>query len=265
MDADILESRQRLNRSAFIRVHPRSNFPPSNRRPLPLKTKLVLFDIDGTILSSGGAGEQALAQAIREQFGQEEKLGNVELAGKTDVWIAHRIFEVRGIEPKPESVDLFLDRYLHHLKVELARHNGRLLPGFPEILHALARLPNVAVGLLTGNLRRGAELKLGHYGVLEHFPFGAFADDSRDRNELGPFARKRAHDAHGTEFQSGDIYVIGDTPHDIACAKAIHARAVGVATDRYSRAALDAAGADFVFDDLSDTEGVIRTLGLNPA
>jgi phosphoglycolate phosphatase-like HAD superfamily hydrolase len=118
------------------------------------------------------------------------------------------------------------------------------------------------VGLLTGNLRRGAELKLGQYGVLDHFAFGAFADDSHERNLLGPFARKRAGEAHGTEFQPAGTFIIGDTPHDIACAKAIHAHGVGVATGRYSRAALEAAGADFVFDDLSDVDGVIRTLGL---
>jgi phosphoglycolate phosphatase len=227
-----------------------------------LKTKLVLFDIDQTILHSGGAGEKALTLALRDRFGREETLENLEIAGKTDVWIAHRIFEAHGIEPHPENVERFLDGYLENLKIELGRNAGRLLPGFPEILHALARLPNVAVGLLTGNLRRGAELKLGHYGMLEYFTFGAFADDSQERNLLGPFARERAREAHGTDFQDGDIYIIGDTPHDIACAKAIRAHGVGVATGRYSRAALEAAGADFVFDDLSDAEGVIRTLGL---
>jgi phosphoglycolate phosphatase-like HAD superfamily hydrolase len=222
--------------------------------------KLVLFDIDQTILHSGGAGERALTLALRERFGREETLDNIEIAGKTDVWIAHRIFEAHGIEPHPENVAKFLDGYIEHLRRELGRNEGRLLPGFPEILEALARLPNVAVGLLTGNLRRGAELKLGHYGVLDYFRFGAFADDSHERNLLGPFARKRAIEAHGTDFPDGDIYVIGDTPHDIACAKAIHARSVGVATGRYSRAALEAAGADYVFDDLSDVEGVIRRL-----
>ena len=232
-----------------------------------MKTKLVLFDIDQTILHSGGAGEKALTLALRERFGNDADLGNIEIAGKTDIWIAQRIFEANGIEPRPEDIQQILDSYLSHLKTELARANGRLLPGFPEVLHALAGLPNVAIGLLTGNLRRGAKLKLSHYGMLEHFSFeetavGAFADDSFDRNQLGPFACRRAREAHGTEFQPEDIYIVGDTPHDIACAKAIKARAVGVATGRYSRAALESAGADFVFDDLSDVEGVIRTLGL---
>jgi phosphoglycolate phosphatase-like HAD superfamily hydrolase len=229
---------------------------------LPVKTKLVLFDIDQTILHSGGAGEKALTLALRDRFGRDETLENIEIAGKTDVWIAHRIFEAHGIEPLAENIDRFLNGYLEHLKPELGRSQGRLLPGFPQILHVMADLPHVAIGLLTGNLRCGAELKLAHYGVLDHFSFGAFADDSHERNQLGPFARKRAGDAYGTEFRTEDIFIIGDTPHDIACANAIDARGVGVATGRYSRAQLEAAGADFVFDDLSDIPGVISTLGL---
>lgn len=248
-----------------IGVHPRPSVNPISevKESARVKSKLVLFDIDQTILHSGGAGEKALTLALRDRFGAEEDLGNIEIAGKTDIWIAHRIFAAHGIEPIPENVVLFLDGYLGHLKTELCRNKGRLLPGFPEILEALARLPDVAVGLLTGNLRRGAELKLGHYGVLDYFSFGAFADDAPERNLLGPFARQRARDAHGTDFQPGDIYIIGDTPHDIACAQAIDAHAVGVATGRYSREALEAAGAEFVFNDLSDVKAVIQTLGLS--
>jgi phosphoglycolate phosphatase len=224
--------------------------------------KLVLFDIDQTILHSGGAGEGALRLALRDCFGCDDDLANIEIAGKTDVWIAHRIFEAHGIPPNPENLDRLFNAYLHHLEHELARTDGRLLPGFPEILHALAHLPHIAIGLLTGNLRRGAQLKLGHYGVWQHFPFGAFADDSHDRNLLGPFARDRARQAHGADFSPRDIYVIGDTPHDIACAKAFGAIAVGVATGRFSRAALESAGADHVFDDLSNVQAVIHTLNL---
>ena len=227
-----------------------------------MKTKLLLFDIDQTILHSGGAGEKALTLALRDRFGREETLENIEIAGKTDIWIAHRIFEAHGIEPVPGNIESFLEGYLGHLEAELGRNTGRLLPGFPQILDRLEQMPHVAVGLLTGNLRRGAELKLGHFGVLDYFSFGAFSDDSQERNLLGPFARKRAGEAFGVEFPPDAIYILGDTPHDIACAKAIGAHGVGVATGRYSRAALEAAGADFVFDDLSDVEGVIRTLGL---
>ena len=232
-----------------------------------MKNKLVLFDIDQTILHSGGAGEKALTLALRERFGDKAGLGGIEIAGKTDLWIAQRIFESQGEQPTPEKVMQLLEAYLSHLKGQLAANNGRLLPGFPDLMLALARLPHVAVGLLTGNLRRGARIKLAHYGMLEHFSLeenaaGAFADDSHDRNQLGPHARRRANAQHSTDFQPSDIFVIGDTPHDIACAKAFNARGVGVATGRYDRASLEAAGADFVFDDLSDVDGVIHTLGL---
>jgi len=224
--------------------------------------KLVLFDIDQTIIHSGGAGQKALILALRDRFGRDEDLSNVEIHGKTDVWIAHRLLELHGIEPHPENVQRFLDAYLEHLEAQLAVNNGRLLPGFPAILHALAALPNVVVGLLTGNLRRGAELKLARYGLLGHFACGAYADDSLDRNKLVPFAQQRARDACGADFPPENIYVIGDTPHDIACAKAVGAHGVGVATGSYSRAALKAAGADHVFEDLSDIQSVIATLGL---
>jgi phosphoglycolate phosphatase len=233
-----------------------------SRDPISVKTKLVLFDIDQTILHSGGAGEKALTLALRDRLGHEESLENIEIAGKTDIWITHRIFEAHGIDARPETVENFLNTYLVHLKTQLGLNHGRLLPGFPAILLALEQRPNVAMGLLTGNLRRGAELKLRHYGVLDHFSFGAFADDSQERNQLGPFARTRAEKAHGVSFRPEDIFIIGDTPHDIACALAIHAQGVGVATGRYGRPALEAAGAHFVFDDLSDIDAVIRTLGL---
>jgi len=227
--------------------------------------KLLLFDIDQTILQSGGAGERALTLALRERFGQETTLAGIEIAGKTDVWIAHRIFEAHGIQPTPENVTAFLDSYLHQLERELGQSAGRLLPGFPQILLTLAKLPNVAIGLLTGNLRKGALLKLAHYGVRDHFSFevGAFADDSQDRNQLGPHAQRRARAVHGAEFPPEEIYIIGDTPHDIACAKAIGAKGVGVATGGYGRAALEAAGADFVFDDLANVDEVLRTLGIS--
>ncbi|MGA3169575.1 MAG: HAD hydrolase-like protein [Chthoniobacteraceae bacterium] len=224
--------------------------------------KLLLFDIDQTILHSGGAGERALLLALRQRFGPGHDLANVEIPGKTDIWIAHRIFQLHHIHPSPEDINLFLHTYLRFLETELTRSNSRLLPGFPHILHTLAQHPNIAIGLLTGNLRRGAELKLRHHRILHHFPFGAFADDSLDRNNLGPFARDRASQLHRAHFQPRDIYIIGDTPHDIACAKAIGAVSVGVATGHYTRAALQAASADIIFDDLSDIPQVLRTLGL---
>jgi len=226
------------------------------------KTRLVLFDIDGTILHSGGAGEHSLRLALKDRFGRDDDLAKVEIAGRTDAGIARQIFEMHGIEPTPENLAEFFDGYLHHLAQELPRTNGHLLPGVVELLEKLRDRPHVALALLTGNLSRGAELKLTHYGVWHYFQFGAFADDHHDRNELGRFACARALDTHGVEFPCDGIFVLGDTPHDIACGKAFGAKTVGIATGRYTREELAACQPDFLFDDLSNVDGVIAALGL---
>lgn len=223
--------------------------------------KLLLFDIDGTLLTSGGAGEKALSLAVKDCFGVEDDLADVEIAGRTDSGIARQIFEKHGQEATADNLAAFYDMYLRHLEQELPQRPGQVLPGIVEVLESLQHRDDVAVGLLTGNLSRGAELKLTHYGVWDFFEFGAFADDHHDRNELGPFARKRAGEKYG-EFAPEDIYVIGDTPHDVACGRAIGAQTVALATGRYSADDLRACGADFVFDDLSNITPFIESLGL---
>ena len=222
--------------------------------------KLVLFDIDGTLLTSGGAGERALRIAFRERFGIDDDLKNVEIAGRTDSGIARRMLLAHGLPGTPENIAAFLDTYAHHLALELPRTPGRLLPGILPLLQALHTDDQFVLGLLTGNLHRGAELKLVRYGIWHFFEFGAFADDHHDRNELGRFACDRASERHGCEFAAERVYVIGDTPHDIACAKAITARAIGVATGNFTREQLTSAGADVVFDNLSELDTVLEFL-----
>lgn len=227
-----------------------------------MKTKLILFDIDGTLITSGGAGERSLKLAVKDRFGAEDDLKGIEIAGRTDTGIVVRIFERYGAQPTPEGVAAFFDRYLHHLSIELGRSRGYLLPGVPALLDALKKFPHVAVALLTGNLARGAEIKLIHYGIWEFFEFGAYADDNADRNQLGRFARARALEKHGTEFAPEDIYVLGDTPHDVDCGRAFGAKTVAIATGNFSRDQLAASNPDFLFDDLSDVNEVIAKLGL---
>jgi len=227
-----------------------------------LKTKLILFDIDGTLITSGGAGERSLRLSLKDCFGIEDDLKTIEIAGRTDSGITNRIFEKHGIDPTPENQSSLLDRYLHHLSIELGRSKGRVLPGILELLDALKARPHLSIALLTGNLSRGAEIKLTHFGIWHFFEFGAYADDHHDRNKLGGFARARALEKHGVEFAPEDIFVIGDTPHDIECGRAFGAKTVAIATGNFSREKLASHNPDYLFNDLSNIGEVISTLGL---
>ncbi|HEY5753002.1 MAG TPA: HAD family hydrolase [Chthoniobacterales bacterium] len=223
--------------------------------------KLLLFDIDGTLITSGGAGETALLSGMRDAFGLENGLGNVVVAGNTDSGIARSILAANNLPVTTENVTRFLDGYLHHLPLELPRKSGYVLPGIVALLEKLKTRPNVVLALLTGNIVRGAEIKLSHYGLWHYFEFGAFADDHHDRNELGSFARARAHEKHGVEFPPEAIYVIGDTPRDIACGRAIEAKTVAIATGNYTYDQLLEHQPDFLFHDFSEVEAVIEELG----
>lgn len=222
--------------------------------------RLLLFDIDGTLITSGGAGEGALIDAMADRFGVTEDLSDILLAGATDAAISKKLLEKHGIDATPENAAALLDSYLHHLHLRMGRHEGRVLPGMLEVLDRLKQQPACVLALLTGNLSRGAEIKLSHYGVWDYFAFGAFADDHHDRNELGPFAKSRALEHHGVDFPADRIYVIGDTPRDIECGRAIHARTVAIATGHYSTEELRAHNPDYLFEDFSDTEAVLKAL-----
>jgi phosphoglycolate phosphatase len=226
-----------------------------------MQNRLLLFDIDGTLIHSGGAGVHALRSAFKERFSVDDDLRDVEIAGMTDSGIVVSILNKHKIPATNENVSAFLDSYVHFLSLELPRRKGKLLPGVLELLEKLKSRPHLVLALLTGNVSRGAQLKLEHYGVWHFFEFGAFADDHRDRNRLGPFARARAKEKHGREFAASEIDVIGDTPRDIACGRALGARTVAVATGTWRRDELAKYKPDFLIDDLSNVETVIDTLG----
>ena len=226
-----------------------------------MQKRLLLFDIDGTLIHSGGAGMEALKRALKERFKIDDDLEDIEIAGMTDSGIVISILEKHKIPTTPENIAAFLDSYVHFLSKELPRRKGKLLPGVLDLLKKLKERKSVVLGLLTGNLSRGAELKLDHYGVWHFFEFGAFADDHHDRNELGAFARTRAKEKHGREFSSNEIDVIGDTPRDIACGKALGARTIAVATGTWSREDLAQHNPDYLIDDFSDVDRLINKLG----
>ena len=222
--------------------------------------RLYLFDIDGTLITSGGAGETSYREAVEEFCGTLAPLEGLNFAGNTDTGLARNILSAAGMEPSQENVVALLDSYLGKLAERIHRHEGRLLPGIIALLDRMKERPDCVLALLTGNLAVGAEVKLTHYGVWHYFGFGAYADDHHLRNELGPVAQARALEEHGEEFPPDRIYVIGDTPRDIECGKAFGALTVGVATGKYSRAELASHDPDFLFDDFSDPDAVMEAI-----
>lgn len=218
---------------------------------------LLLWDIDGTLIASGGAGMRALRTGLREVFGIDGSLDDIDFAGRTDRWIMRQVFAKFSLPAHEENFARYFEGYVTALPVELANPNARVLPGVPAVLAAAAR-GGFAQGLLTGNMRRSAQAKLQHHGLWEYFAFGAFADDSELRNELGPHALRRAAAHAGVEFQTERVWVIGDTPHDIACGKAIGARTLGVATGGHALETLRAHAPTALLPDLADTDAVLR-------
>lgn len=222
---------------------------------------LLLWDIDGTLLGSGGAGVRAFDRALAEEFGVHGSLAHLAWAGRTDGWIAARVLEHYGLPATPAEVSRLIDGYLARLPPELKR-TGEVLPGVVEILEAAHHHPDVVQGLLTGNVERGARIKLGHFDLWRFFCFGAFADDSSERNELGPYALRRAEAHAGTAFSPERVWIIGDTAHDIACARVIGARAMAVTTGYGTRDSLLAASPDHLLESLAPPKAFWSALGL---
>lgn len=238
--------------------------PPPKPEPFigTRMTTLLLWDIDGTLTLSGGAGMRALQSALAREFGVDRSLADIDYAGRTDRHIVGQIFALCSIPDTPASRTRLLEGYLSELPAALHNPGTRVLPGIRELVPRLAARRDCALALLTGNIERGARIKLGHHGLSDYFHFGAFADDSPLRNELGPVALRRARERLGVEFAAERVFVIGDTPHDIECGKVIGARTVAVATGQYSREELERHAPAFCFTDFSDGAAFFRAVGL---
>ena len=223
--------------------------------------KLLLFDIDGTLINTNAAGLQGFARAFREIFGAEDDLSRVDFAGATDSDIMRQLFALHDVPFAPENQERFRAAYFPALEQILPERPGCVLPGVVPLLDALAAREDVQLALLTGNFAESARLKLVHYKLWNYFPFGAFADDSLDRNELGPIALRRAHEFRGVNFDAAaDVWIIGDTPKDIACARAFGARVLAVATGRHRMEQLAAHAPDAVLPELVPTAQVLDLL-----
>ena len=224
--------------------------------------RLLLFDIDCTLLNTGGAGMRALSQALPDAFPHltEDHLPELDLAGSTDSAIVADIFRQCGIEDETENRRAYFNAYAARLHGNMhgAPEAGSLLEGVVELLEGLRE--RASVGLLTGNIAEGARIKTEFYGVAHHFPFGAFGDDHHDRNELGPIALERARRHTGLAHSAEETFVIGDTPKDIACGKAFGARTFAVATGRFELEALAAFEPDHAVENLADSPAVLDLL-----
>ncbi len=231
------------------------NLPSSNSHlPTTTSEKLLLWDIDGTLVWTGKAGEVAMNRALQDVFGTEGDIQAVDYAGRTDRWIFKAMMNHYGFGEDPAKIHDYMEAYLTALQEELPRRQGEVLGGVLEILEWVAQQPHLHQGLLTGNLTRGAEMKLTHYDIWHFFEFGAFADDSEIRNDLGPVALQRAMEHAGATFAPHDVYIIGDTPHDIACGKVIGAKTIAVATGKFSIDELQQHDPDYSLPTLSDPQ-----------
>lgn len=228
---------------------------------------LLLFDIDGTLIDTEGAGLFSLRDGFFRCFPEkaDRAFPSLDLGGATDGSVVAFLFEHFEIEDHADHRIRFFRHYEKALEEKLEQfrleQRGRILPGVPELLARLAeRNHDFVLALLTGNTESGARIKLETFGLHEFFPFGAFGSDHCDRNELGPIALRRAVERTGREFPVDKAIVIGDTVKDIRCARACGARVLAVATGGVSRSELEAASPDAVVDDLADTDAAVSLL-----
>ncbi|MDO8942976.1 MAG: haloacid dehalogenase-like hydrolase, partial [Desulfobacterales bacterium] len=200
---------------------------------VPVSARLVLFDIDGTLIRTGGAGVRAFRRAAALLHGTEvgETAGNLRFHGRTDGSLVSELLRSHGRPDTSAERERFLETYAFLLDEELHRHHGDTCPGAAELVSALAEHPDhPVIGLLTGNIRLGAALKLAAHGLGREFVVGAFGDDHLDRNELAKIALRRGSEHVGCRLSGDDVVVIGDTRADIECARAIDAPCIAVAT-----------------------------------
>ena len=224
-------------------------------------SKLVLFDIDGTLVLTGGAGLRAMTRACEEIVGHADALEGIPVAGRTDWIILHDTLARLGRALDELLFDQLRERYVEHLRREILQpgkgFNGAL-PGVPELLQQLDERDDVYLALLTGNFEAGARIKLERFDLWRYFRCGAYGDDAADRNALVPVAVERASACGIPPIAPADVIVVGDTPHDVACARASGATAIAVATGGYTSDQLRACGASIVFDNLRNTGEVVR-------
>jgi phosphoglycolate phosphatase-like HAD superfamily hydrolase len=222
---------------------------------------VILFDIDGTLLSTGGAGRLAMETALRKTFGLDTIRDGLPYSGRTDRCIGYDLLRTHDLPVNEATWQQLQRAYLAELPFALRQRLVRILPGIDALLSTLTQRADVALGLLTGNLRAGAQVKLGHFGIDHLFPFGGFGDDHFDRDDVARLALADARRHLGRPVTGHDCWVIGDTPLDVRCARAIGARVLAVATGTHHADELAASGPDLLLENLADPEPLLRHLG----
>ena len=214
--------------------------------------RLILFDIDGTLIRSAGSGSVAFGRTFETLFNLPEAAKHLEFAGRTDRSLLQEFFDQQGIEPSRKLENHFFHIYAHWLAELLPQTEGTVLPGVRELMDGLTKAPTPpTLGLLTGNIRLAAELKLRHFGLWRHYPVGVFGDEHHCRNTLARMAVEKARDLIDQDLSQEEILIIGDTPHDIACARSIGAKSLAVATGGFEMSDLTKAGATQTVTDLT--------------
>jgi phosphoglycolate phosphatase-like HAD superfamily hydrolase len=215
-----------------------------------------LFDVDGTLLSTQGAAREAFSSAVRECFGVEDDLADVPFAGRTEPLILGDILRKHGRRFEDGEEARFWNAVFAAMRASFVPPRGRLMPGVTELLDRIEREPGWVKGLLTGNMTEMARIKLGRFGLGERFAFGAFGEEAPDRNALARVAAGRVARRYGVPPRR--CVVVGDTEHDIECARAAGARVIAVATGTQPRATLEPHAPDLMLDDLSDAAAVVH-------
>lgn len=219
----------------------------------------VLFDIDGTLIRTGGSGQGAFSKTFAEDFGVEKISRDVPFAGRSDRAITLDLMQHAGIDTTEENWQKFKAGYLRRLPSTLEELDGCVLPGVTELLDRLEEVPDVAIGLLTGNMQEGAQAKLTHYGLWDRFAFGSYGDTATNRNDIAAAAVLEAKRHVGVQSLCGTM-VIGDTVHDITCGKSVNAFTVALPTGHTTVDELQVAEPHLLLNDLSEAEPLVQAI-----